>query len=405
MVSAGTGGFYAIGRTYGHLGSIDPRERAKLLRFDQAGDTLWTKEYVVGCGVRFYSIVKTDSDQLAILATVCEPLDSIFKLIIAFIDNEGDLIDTVALHPLPYAHTRINVPFHYFSGAGFVLADQCLSGFCLAMTDQDGRNARRGTPGQLPAPGTWWIDGLNSYVPSSAMAGYIAVDVMGWNTTVSEDRLAVGFLRHSDTVITWAKTYGSDDPDRWDRSSSIIRTSDENLLIVATWNFRQHFSFNTDADFWLIKVDTSGNVLWERRYGDNQYQELYNVIETSDGGLLMNGIYAPRGSGPGGADYYLIKVDKDGLMTHINGQPVTAPILTATPNPAREQLQLTWQLQTGQPDRVVLTDLTGRAMKHIGAEPTRNYLEVNVTGLAPGIYLCGLWSGNTQLAVTKVVVQ
>ncbi|MEO8149447.1 MAG: PKD domain-containing protein [Bacteroidia bacterium] len=71
-------------------------------------------------------------------------------------------------------------------------------------------------------------------------------------------------------------------------------------------------------DYWILKVDASGNILWEKRYGGSDGDFLAAVTPTTDGGYLLAGNSASGISGDksqssqGGSDYWLVKIDSTG---------------------------------------------------------------------------------------------
>lgn len=74
-----------------------------------------------------------------------------------------------------------------------------------------------------------------------------------------------------------------------------------------------------DADAWLVKVDASGNKLWDRSYGGtSEYDTLFTIVPLADGGAFLGGISNSRASGNkssahlGGFDFWLIRVDAVG---------------------------------------------------------------------------------------------
>ncbi len=46
---------------------------------------------------------------------------------------------------------------------------------------------------------------------------------------------------------------------------------------------------NTGGDYWIIKLDSNGNILWQNTIGGNSYEELKTVIQVADGGYLVGG--------------------------------------------------------------------------------------------------------------------
>ncbi len=71
------------------------------------------------------------------------------------------------------------------------------------------------------------------------------------------------------------------------------------------------------ADYWVIKVDATGNKLWEKNFGGTNDDRLYHIIQI-DEGYMLAGYSASNISGnkltdsKGGMDYWLIQIDNDG---------------------------------------------------------------------------------------------
>lgn len=63
-------------------------------------------------------------------------------------------------------------------------------------------------------------------------------------------------------------------------------------------------------DFWLVKVDYSGNVIWEKNYGWSMNEEAYAVYERNNGNLLVCGYTESKGSGM--YDFWVLELDNLG---------------------------------------------------------------------------------------------
>ena len=46
---------------------------------------------------------------------------------------------------------------------------------------------------------------------------------------------------------------------------------------------------NSDIDFWVIKIDSLGNKIWDKDYGGFYFDELYSIDQSSDSGFLFSG--------------------------------------------------------------------------------------------------------------------
>jgi hypothetical protein len=104
-----------------------------------------------------------------------------------------------------------------------------------------------------------------------------------------------------DTV--WTRTYGGARSD-WGRC--ISHTADGGYILVGyTESFGAgHF------DIWLVRLDSFGDTLWTRVYGDSLTDYPYSVQETQDGGFIVCGSTDSRGAGS--YDVYLLKTDSQG---------------------------------------------------------------------------------------------
>jgi hypothetical protein len=123
----------------------------------------------------------------------------------------------------------------------------------------------------------------------------------------------------------WDKAYGSADEDLL---RSICQTTDGGYLLAGT-NYGVGISGDkTQAgkgydDYWIVKIDSNGNKLWDKTFGGNDSDMLYAVKQTPDGGFLLAG---SSGSGISGdktqpnrriagnsKDYWIIKTDANGI--------------------------------------------------------------------------------------------
>ncbi|MEJ2271779.1 MAG: hypothetical protein P8X91_04720, partial [Candidatus Bathyarchaeota archaeon] len=67
------------------------------------------------------------------------------------------------------------------------------------------------------------------------------------------------------------------------------------------------------ADFWLVKTDSEGRMLWNKMFKGGDYSVAYSLIVLSDGGYGLAG-YSHSIFGPQGIDYWFIKTDKYGNL-------------------------------------------------------------------------------------------
>ena len=71
-------------------------------------------------------------------------------------------------------------------------------------------------------------------------------------------------------------------------------------------------------DYWIIKLDISGNIEWQNTIGGNQEDQLTSLQQTTDGGYILGGYSFSGISGDktepsmGDADYWIVKLDNTG---------------------------------------------------------------------------------------------
>jgi hypothetical protein len=104
--------------------------------------------------------------------------------------------------------------------------------------------------------------------------------------------------------IEWNQTYGGADGEI---ARSLIKTSDGGYALGGGTS-----PFGGAADLWLVKTDESGNMEWNKTYGGAQDDRAQSLIETSDGGYALAGL--TESFGAGSYDFWLVKVDGSGNL-------------------------------------------------------------------------------------------
>jgi len=85
--------------------------------------------------------------------------------------------------------------------------------------------------------------------------------------------------------VIWEKDYTYPTGTGSNRLVQGVELSDNSLVVAGFTNKASE----GDAG-WLVKTDSAGNLLWQRKYNMNQYPDLfYSVIQTSDNGFLLGG--------------------------------------------------------------------------------------------------------------------
>jgi len=112
-------------------------------------------------------------------------------------------------------------------------------------------------------------DGGLIMVGSTANFGAVAFDVYAIKT-------------NGEGTIQWTRTFGGSGDDR---GLDVKQTFDGGFIISGyTYSFGSGMS-----DFYLIRLDSIGDSLWTKTYGDSSYDNGVHAIQTSDSGFLITG--------------------------------------------------------------------------------------------------------------------
>ncbi|MGZ3882985.1 MAG: T9SS type A sorting domain-containing protein, partial [Bacteroidia bacterium] len=105
--------------------------------------------------------------------------------------------------------------------------------------------------------------------------------------------------------LLWQKTYGGTGNEH---AREIIHTSDGNYVLTGPSNSGQ-----SSQQAFLMKIDLAGTVLWTKYYGGSGQETSNSVKQTPDGGFMMSGQTFSYGQSSGVV--YLIKTDVNGDTT------------------------------------------------------------------------------------------
>ena len=96
--------------------------------------------------------------------------------------------------------------------------------------------------------------------------------------------------------MQWTKTYGGTADDR---GREIIQTQDGGYAIIGSSLSNDGDVSNNEgmSDYWIAKLDTNGNISWQKSFGFQGNDDGMSVIQTNDQGYLISGILDVSASG------------------------------------------------------------------------------------------------------------
>ena len=134
--------------------------------------------------------------------------------------------------------------------------------------------------------------------------------VAGWTKDRwSSNYERVWWLKLTDNGnIQWQKSYGAGF--YWgplhDELDTLHETSDGGYVLA--WPTYYYGAGN--QDYWILRFDDSGEVLWQRTYGESHTDVVQAVQQTSDGGFVAAGYTGSFGAGS--YDIWVLKLDANG---------------------------------------------------------------------------------------------
>jgi len=170
-------------------------------------------------------------------------------------------------------------------------------------------------------------------------------------------------------------------------------------------------SYPGNPAIWVVKLDSQGNIKWQKVYGGVGHERLenqYTVLKKSN----YNYIFAASTDSSPSHDVQCEQfIDFNAWIfeialpdtTYIITPPVGAGEVRVYPNPATTELWL--QLSDNIPPvqaQIELYSHTGKLLYK--AQPTGHFHKIDVTHLPSGLYLVRLWDGE-RWSTEKVVVE
>ena len=138
-------------------------------------------------------------------------------------------------------------------------------------------------------------------IQQTSDGGYI---VVGWTRPSSDQPEDIWILKLSQYgAVEWQKTYGGSG---FDDAYSIQQTSDGGYIVAGRMS-----SFGAGSyDLWVLKLDSIGDIEWQKTYGGSVRDEAYSIQQTSDGGYIVAG--RTLSFGAGGYDLLILKLSSIG---------------------------------------------------------------------------------------------
>jgi len=118
--------------------------------------------------------------------------------------------------------------------------------------------------------------------------------------------------------ILWKRNYGGSD----DESASKVVVTDDNNYVIAGYTESEDQdvcnNYKAYPDYWLLKLNDTGTILWEKCFGGSSIDEAYDLTKTNDKGFIMAGVSSSSdedvSANYGERDFWVVKVDSAGNL-------------------------------------------------------------------------------------------
>jgi len=219
------------------------------------------------------------------------------------------------------------------------------------------------------------------------VAGYVGSHNSGDVTGHSELALFDFWIvkLNSTGELAWQKTLGGSQPDY---ARALIQSQENGGFIIAGTTA----STNGDVignhggdDFWLVKINEEGELDWSKTYGGTKNDECLSISGTDDNGYVLAGYsWSINGDLIGS----LNRGKDDFWVLKLSPEPSTPtstpaiPQITLYPNPAHNTITLHTPT-AGTTLNVTIYDLLGRTLLR---EEIPNGSQLNIASLQKGVY-------------------
>ncbi len=130
-----------------------------------------------------------------------------------------------------------------------------------------------------------------------------------------------GWLVRVDSIgnMLWEKTYGGSDSESFNR---IVPSLDNNFYLLGlSWSSDGDISndpYPGSPDYWIVKIDSLGNIIWDIIVGGNAGETMWTGAATNDGGVVAIGQTSSNDGDIsefyGGNDTWMVKISSEGEL-------------------------------------------------------------------------------------------
>ncbi|WP_158267494.1 T9SS type A sorting domain-containing protein [Adhaeribacter arboris] len=159
-------------------------------------------------------------------------------------------------------------------------------------------------------------------------------------------------------VKIWDKTFGGE----YDDLLTNLQPTQDGGYILGGYSYSKISGDKSEAnegdryspDYWILKINSTGTKIWDKTFGGKEYDELFSLQQSQDGGYILGGHSSSGISGSkteatrGGTDFWVIKLSEKATQT-ITFAPISDKTILDAPFPitakASSGLPVTFRIQ------------------------------------------------------------
>ena len=247
------------------------------------------------------------------------------------------------------------------------------------------------------------IDPSGELIWERSIGGSLNENLTGIASTGDNGLIAVGYSQSSDDDIAlnqgeddfWVVRLNSVGDLLWESSfgGSSSEIAFEVLDALGDGFLISGYTFSTDGDLssnfggrdaWLIRIDDSGQLIWERSFGGSEDDSFVDIVQLEDGSLRVLGasnsddgdVSGHYGSG----DFWLVELGQDILsFNDVSNAP-----FEIYPNPTNSMISIDFDKSRAYRN-VFLTDANGRLLENLNMVSAKS--QIDMSRYPSGVYL------------------
>jgi hypothetical protein len=226
-------------------------------------------------------------------------------------------------------------------------------------------------------------------IQQTSDGGYIAVGrSLSSNGNISNYNGGVGWVvkLSSTGTLQWEKSLGNN---LYVGLESVKEKSGG--YVIAGSIYGDIYGYPTSSNYWIIKINNSGTLIWEKTMGGSEIDTASSIILTSDGGFAITGksnsLNGDITDGNSIYDFWIVKLSGETLSILDNNENK----ISIFPNPTKNILNINLNNNLSI-QKTIVTDMVGKIL----INQSSNSNQINTENLLAGTYLIQVFSGENK---------